>query len=571
VFVRDVSLAPGAQGAYTLASALGGTNAGLSYAGSRTPGCPGGGSASAPRVALSGDGQQVAFTVVGSSNLTTGPRGGTTTPPAQIAVRDLANQTTTLVSQTLGSVGGSPQPVPGGAAMTDDSAGVGPKAGTANADAGDSTASISLDGTTVAWLGINIPSQTSADPSTDAPVGHPNEYDEPLWRSLAGSASPIRRVTGGDDPLGPCPGGCAGPLDTHWASPSNPEIGHDQGPERGTLIAYDGFVGASRINASSLANATPQLSSNGQTVAFLSTQPATSADPVYLSSPPTNVSTNAYVVNMAAGLDRSQALTRITAWGSSNFDNFPLAGPIEALALSPEGDRLAFVTRRTAFPQSPPALITPALTEADFEQLYIADLGDGTLHLVSTGYDGQPANSYVASPAFSAGDGAIAFASSATNLVYGALSDISGGYETFVATEIKPPAIPGQQVISPAPTALRFVPAWTLGATTASGRGGGVLLHVTVPGAGTLRAVAKTGRASGNLTLAHATARVRKAGLVSVKLSPAGRYHRLIARAGGLYATITLTFQAPGRARLTRRLPVDFAPAGRGSSHRGHR
>ncbi len=89
VYVRDMSVPAGQPGAFTLASALNGTTAGLAYGGSATAGCPGGGSAAADRVALSADGSEVAFTVVGASDLTTGAGGPVTTPVAQVAVRDL--------------------------------------------------------------------------------------------------------------------------------------------------------------------------------------------------------------------------------------------------------------------------------------------------------------------------------------------------------------------------------------------------------------------------------------------------------------------------------------------------
>src|SRR5262249_39543852 len=68
VFVRDMSLAPDATGAYTLASALDRRSTGLTYSGAQIPSCPGGGSSTAAGVALSGDGRKVVFTVVGLSN-----------------------------------------------------------------------------------------------------------------------------------------------------------------------------------------------------------------------------------------------------------------------------------------------------------------------------------------------------------------------------------------------------------------------------------------------------------------------------------------------------------------------
>ena len=126
---------------------------------------------------------------------------------------------------------------------------------------------------------------------------------------------------------------------------------------------------------------------------------------------------------------------------------------------------MAFVTRRVVFPYSPPALITPQLSGAANEQLYVGDLADGTLQLVSQGYDGQPANGDRRVPSFSAANGPIAFASSATNLVYGAFSDVAGGSEVFTTTEVKPPAVPGVETISPPPANPAITPEWVIGAS----------------------------------------------------------------------------------------------------------
>jgi hypothetical protein len=298
---------------------------------------------------------------------------------------------------------------------------------------------------------------------------------------------------------------------------------------------------------------------------------------------------------MAPGLSRSQALTRLTQWASYNFGNFSLAGAIESIAISPEGDRVAFVSRRTVFPYSPPALITPQLTEVGYQQLYVADIADGTLQLASSGYDGQPANKNVVAPSFSANNGPIAFASAATNLVYGAFSDT--GSEVFTTTEVKPPATRGVQNISPAPANPKITPEWRISATARSAPDGSVLVDVTVPGAGSLRASARAGvpstlgaarragkrtgrrrpaahaararrrgshkrtRGRGSVvtrTLASASSASQGAGVVELTLRPAASYRSLIARIHGLYANLTVSFATAGVRTLTETLPVDF-------------
>ena len=584
VYVRDMSQPIDAPGAFTLASALSGVATGLTYAGTGTAGCPGGGSSAAAGVALSGDGSEVAFTVVGASNLATGADGAPTTPPAQVAVRNLDTDATTLVSQTMASLGSTAEPVPGGAAMTDTSTD-----GGANADAGDSTASISADGTTVAWLGINIPSQAPAA-TQDAAFQYPDEYDEPLWRRIAdGPSAPTRRVLGGDDPVGPCPGGCTGPLDLQWPGESPP--GSNTGPERGSLIAYNGFLGATDETVSTLANGIPKLSADGNTVAVLSTAPLTGQVPACTGpSCSPNVAANAYVVNMAPGLSRGQALTQLTEWASYNFTAgaADATGALTGIAISPEGDEVAFVTQRTEFPLSPPLLTTPALTSVGNPQLYVVDLDDGTMQLASLGFDGQPANDPIESPSFSDDGGPIAFASPATNLVYGAESDLYdgsqlAGAEVFTTTELQPSFAPGVTSISALPTGRTITPEWVISASATKNRDGSVSLAVRVPGAGAVRAVARSGvtkpargkhagRATSPSSLARAAKRATGAGVVELRLRPVVGYRKLIDRADGLYATVTVTFTASGHRTLTRTLPVDFRrPVGRGHARKSPR
>src|SRR5262249_8041114 len=148
---------------------------------------------------------------------------------------------------------------------------------------------------------------------------------------------------------------------------------------------------------------------------------------------------------------RSQALTTLTRWASNNFRDSAADGPLTAIAISPQADQVAFVTARTQFPLSPPALFGPTLTSLASPQLYLADLSDGTLQLASLGFDGQPANGSSASvetPSFSREGGPLAFASAATNLVFGAASDLFSfgipvGTEAFTISQLVPTRAPG--------------------------------------------------------------------------------------------------------------------------------
>jgi hypothetical protein len=634
VWRRDMSVFPlteaNAAGAFTLVSAGNGSTSPLTYAGSNSPGCPGGGSSAPARVAMSADGNEVAFTVVGCSNLAASTSDCINgTPPDQIAVRNIAAGATTLVSQTMASLGATgplgsstgPQPVPGGAAITDQS--TQPAAGppTANADPGDSTASISADGSTVAWLGINIPMQAPAssidsyNSPLSAPSAPPDEYDEPLWRQwAAGPTSPIRRVlcdeTTGHDPTG----GCNGPLSVQfdaWDSIFGNGPGGNPGPDRGSFNQLEGFraLAGPLIPAADLDSATPQLSADGQIVAVASTQPDLGETPcLALGTQCTALGGDAYVVNMAPGLTRFQAVTRITKWASENVGDVQLAGPINGIAISPEGDRVAFVTTRTVFPFSPPALVTPQLAMVPNEQLYVADLGDGTLELVSAGYDREPANGEVVSPTFSPNDGPLVFASSATNLVFGAEAQAAGETELFETLEIKPPAVPGVQQIGPPPLSPQPAPEWRIGTTVGRAADGSLLLDVSVPGAGSVSAIAVAGiptspaarsnerrdrrqpsarrrptRRAFDAHSARATGRRRRGarrrrgsatvvvrtiataatiaggpGVVELELVPAAAYRSVIATANGLYSTVTVRFAAAAEPPLTETIPVDF-------------
>jgi WD40-like Beta Propeller Repeat len=604
---------------YELASALDGLLEGqsqpLTYAGSGKPGCPGGGSAAANRVALSADGREVAFTVIGESDLGASVEPGQSppavkTPPDQVAVRNLETDTTTLVSATLASQapGATPEAVPGGAALAGDEL---DKSGLLEGIEEDglehpisaSTAAISADGSAVAWMGVDIPEQAPAASEDEASaVGnkYADDYDEPLWRGLAaGNPTPTRRILGGDDPASPTG---QGPLNLHWDSPGvQLEIG-GVGPELGSYIDQNGFNGSATYQdggASTTFEAiTPQLSADGETVALLSTAPDSGSEPSYgagRSEPNVPPTANAFIVNMASGLTRSQALTQLTEWGADDFGpDVANTAPIAEIALSPDGTRVAFSTRRTVFPLTPPVLITPQVTTTTDAQLYEIDLRSNTLALVSQGYEDSPAEGDVYGPSFNGNGNALVFASTAHNLVYGTVN--AGDSDVFATSVVSTPEAQGQQNIAPLPADPPPTPTWMIGATVQRGAGGSLLLDVVVPGAGALRATASaavpvtasahgsathkkarksatprnraTRRAAHTSATAHTTIATRSLaiaaattagpGLVQLRLLPASRYRSLEESRGGLFATIEIAFTVPGRARLTQTLQASF-------------
>src|SRR5262249_13169459 len=122
-----------------------------------------------------------------------GPPPTCPTPQSEVAVRDLRSSTTRLISVTPEGL-----PTPGGGAF--------PSAESeehmdapAQHDQPASSAAISGDGSTVAWLGTNVPyraPRTSARGATGPFPGAGKEV-EPLWRRVAGGAT--KRLLGEAD------------------------------------------------------------------------------------------------------------------------------------------------------------------------------------------------------------------------------------------------------------------------------------------------------------------------------------------------------------------------------------
>jgi len=608
VYVRDMtkgSLTPEGPaglgdvgGEFMLASARDGSeDEPLKYFDSGTGECPEGGSATAARVALSADGRRVAFTVLGRSNLTAqAGEEGTPTPPGQVVVRDVATNTTTLIS----TVRGTGEPVPRGAALSDTPNVIKNKPPTVTEEAA-STAAISADGNAVAWMGIDVAAQALV---SQAPKngGYADGYAEPLWREVGEQGQPIgdtRRVLAGGDPSAAgCPPECTGGLDLEWDEQNFPTY-TGKGPEYGSYISEgeNGF-------RQSVEAITPQLSADGLEVAVLSTQPGYGHPPNFGSLPRTNSPpANAFVVDMTPGLTREQSITRLTEWGSPEFESVTLDGTIGHLAISADGSRVLFATARDTFPLAPPALISAPVSQSPpAPQLYEVNLQAGTLALVSQGYDGEPANSEegnggIDGAALSADGTVIALASGSSNLAFGSVSD---GSDVYFTEEENPPASPGVQTVSPLPPGLGAEAPWSISATARPGPGGALLIDVSVPGAGRVAASAsaavpasvtthsprrrvRSGAAAGGRAasrpkrtaiatrqVARASTRAVVGGVLELRLSPSSAYRSLASSRAGLFATIVVTFAAPGRKALSQTLQAGFPrpPAARTAKRR---
>lgn len=581
VYVRDMAIEPAYLGPcsasqeaagrcpYELASALNGSEEGLTYYG--------GGALASARVSLSADGRAIAFMIAGPSNLTSVPGGstpGTATPEGQVAVRYLDRHETLLVSaeREAGSGAMSARPVVGGAYTQ-----IG--------------AALSGDGTTVAWLGAHIPAQAPTLSGEGRQIEHDDDqpredgeaYDEPLWRRIAdGPAAPTRRMVGGGDPLAPgCPPGgtiaipaCQGPY---------PKLAWDN--TRGEQAEHRGWLGIPGYNG------IPQLSYDGWTAALIG-DPDSTAD--------------VFVVNMHEGLDRVQALRELTPEvpvsqmtdPGSQPQYLPTAGDVYEVAISPDGRRIAFTTQRQLFPLAPLDYIEEPPSQLGVVELY--EIFDETLlervtHGPRNGASLEGANPVLvtskgaSAPSFSEDDRTLAFADTASNLVYG---DVNDAGDVFTATADETAGAAGQTTIAPPPPGEEPLPQWRLSVAAVTHGDGSVTLDVVVPGAGLLSATAGAAVPLGASALARvarahrpaarrgrlrpapvavrtvATAQVSAAvpGVLELPLRVFPRYAGLLATAAGLYASVQVTFTGPGGPRLTQTLALALHRKPRASS-----
>ena len=498
VYVRDMEPQPG-EPEYTLVSAVNGSAEGLTYeyTGSSTAFEEEHyGSLASGRSALSANGREVAFVTSAVSNLA-GPH----TPALQVAVRNLETLETRLVSVRIGT---SDEPVSMqegedsyGAVFT----GLGGKApafGPPPSYGEYATpplgASLSADGSTVAWMGDDIGQQVALLPEeTRSPY-----YTEPLWRRIApGSETPTRPITGGSDPADPA---CAAAGETVL-----PAVASSADPCQGPFATPEGAIPSGIWAGGGYGELQPRLSADGYTVAFTAQAPLVSLGNDFGADPFERPS-DLYVANMHEGLTRDQALTPLTELASGKKEDVATDGPIVDFDISPDGSQVAFTTQRTQFPLGSPAYVSAPAAEAGMSELFDVDLADDTLTRVTQSYEGGPSEHPHISVAtgrdiYADGDGALspsfsddgtelAFSSTASNLVYGDGNTPPAGpsdgpfdgSDAFVVSRILFPATPTPQYVSGAP-GLSFTPVWNLGVTALSRANGSVLLYVQAPGA----------------------------------------------------------------------------------------
>ena len=478
VYVRDMEVPVGEPGDFELASAHDGSDAAALY-GPPEESLPGGepGARTARGVAISADGRRVAFQTDAPSNL---PASAVVDVPAgQILVRDLDSDSTTLVTAKRD---------PGSGAMTGEPAG------------GAISAAISADGTTVAWTGVNAGAQTrflngeSADPSLPF-------Y---LWRRVAdGPGAPTRRITGLSDPDDPeCPPGEATVFD---------QI--STGPCYGPLTEPE----ASRSGAS---DQPPALSGDGYTVAFL-----TGSGPRPLAF--TGVGFDLFLTDMTPGRTRKEATVELTR-DPATFDP-ATSSALSAISMSAGGRYVAVTSVRTNFTLPALQMLGDPRPQPDARELYVVDLESRTLERVAHSTSGGDIDGAVLDGATISGDGSrLAFTSFAGNLFRG---DANQRSDAFVATRRPDPegGPAGKQGDDgPAGTIETEDGGPQIGVRAESRPGGAVILTVSVPAAGSLKAMGKAGAGSPRKprTLATAAARANGTSRSSVRLvlRPVDRY-----------------------------------------------
>lgn len=505
VYVRDMATPVGNPNAFDLVSARDGGGDPAHYGAPSTP-LPGSepGSDVSRAVSLSADGRKVVFYTTAPSDL---PASASVDVPAgQVFLRDRVSNTTTLVT-----------------AKRDES-----EAMTTQPAGGAVGAALSADGTTVAWTGGNAAAQTrflggeNQDPS----------FLYYLWRRVAdGPVALTRRVTGLADPDDPA---CPPAAFTFFDRTST-------GPCYGPLADQEG----------TLANIGPQLpavSGDGYTVAFL-----TGSGPRPLGS--SNPGLDLFLTDMRPGLSRKQATVELTR---DTLDVDPAtSSPIGSIAMSAGGRFLALATVRTRFtlpalqPLGPPRALPVA------RELYVVDLRDRTMERATRSYSGGDIDADVQNGlTISTGGERVAFTSFAGDLFFG---DANQRPDAFV---VSGRANPGASLegrlgaTGPASTIEVDREGPRIGVRAKSKDGGVIVLTVSVPAAGGVKAVAnaRAGNPRKVRTLATATGRARGVTRSDMRLTlrPVRRYRPELRRRGEIGGRVFVSFVASRGGRRAR-------------------
>jgi hypothetical protein len=159
-------------------------------------------------------------------------------------------------------------------------------------------------------------------------------------------------------------------------------------------------------------------------------------------------------------------------------------------------------------------------------------------------------------PSYSDDGRFLAFGDKAYNLVAG---DANEAGDAFLV-ESTPPGPTEPSTISPPPSRLSVIPSWRLTAHAVSRPNGAVRVIATVPGAGTLRASAKSPVGPKLRTREVDTAQrsSKSGGELRLELQLPPRLRKLAHRKGGLYAWLDLRFSGTGGNPLQQQFAARF-------------
>lgn len=519
-YVRDmdVPLTPdrGDSGAYTLVSAKSGSEEPAAYA-PRIPALPGAepGAEVWPNTSISAGGRYVVFrTTELESNLSDST--SVDTPPEQLFVRDLQSKTTTLISRTMAGQEPASKCGAGGTTLGGEPAcgAIGP-------------ATISGDGSTVAWVSTNAPTQTAFLP------GESENTSEPyyLWQRWQEPQARTRRITG-------------------IADPENPECHAGEGVTLSQTAEGPcyGPLGEPESELASIALTAPGLSEDGYTVAFLA---GAAMRPNITKSSGLDL----FLTSMAPGVARKAGTRELTlAVRSGNVGSTP---SIESLALSPDGSTIAFTSLRDYFVLPDPRLVGSFSSFPKTSELYVVHLAEDALERAVVSYEaGEPEGSTLVNPTLTQNGSTVAFASSSPNLAFGDANQVS---DAFAATLQAPTgtAAPSAEVNAPqVGFSLIGTNSPELGVDVKRAADGALILLVETPGAGALTAEAQGTIATrvGKKTrkkkvmLARASGATHAEGTATLVLRLASKYAKDLRRAGKLKVAIAVDYRPPAPA-----------------------
>jgi hypothetical protein len=231
--------------------------------------------------------------------------------------------------------------------------------------------------------------------------------------------------------------------------------------------------------------------------------------------------------------------------------------------MSSNGRFLAMATGRTQFPLPALQLVDAARAVPGPQELYVADLQSRTIERVTHSISGGDADGSVLDGVSISADGSrVAFTSFAGNLFLG---DANGRSDAFLATRMPeiPPGPPtggsrgdgaSSQKVDRAPPRVIV-----RGKTR---KGGVVVLTITVPAAGGIKAVAtaRTGSPPKPRTVASRKTHARGKGTFKVVMRAGAAFRPLLRRGRELEARVKVTFSPKGGGRkLHGSTTVEFA------------